>query len=149
MAAPEAPGAEGAGFSSRPESVTLRVPFHDCDPLFVVWHGRYFQYLELARCALMARHRLDVEDVRAMGFRMFVTEARCRYLRPLSYNDEVCVTARLIAVTPLLRVSYSVTNVTAGVKAARAVTALATTDARGQLFAETPHAILERFCEHG
>ena len=79
-----------------------------------------------------------------MGFRMYVTEARCRYMRPLSYNDEVRVTARFVATTPLLRVAYDVTNLTTGLKAARAVTVLATTDAKGQLFSETPDAILQR-----
>ncbi|HEY2735974.1 MAG TPA: acyl-CoA thioesterase, partial [Polyangiales bacterium] len=111
-----------------PESVELSVPFHDCDPLFVVWHGRYFEYLEVARSALFKRHRLDVEDVRAMNYRMYVTDARCRYLYPLSYNDRVRVTARFSAITPLLRISYEVVNLNAGRKSARAMTVLATTD---------------------
>ena len=137
-----------ASAAALPAAVTFKVPFHDCDPLFVVWHGRYFEYLEVARCALFARHGVDVEDVRTMGFRMYVTEVRCRYLRPLSYNDEVRVTARFTQTTPLLRIAYDVTNLTTGLKAARAVTSLATTDARGQLFTETPDAILERLRNH-
>src|SRR5262245_13659309 len=32
------------GAAAQPLQVELKVPFHDCDPLFVVWHGRYFQY---------------------------------------------------------------------------------------------------------
>lgn len=125
-------------------TVRLKVPFHDCDPLFVVWHGRYFQYLEVARTALFAQLKLDVGDVRAMGYRMYVTDARCRYMAKLTYNDEVDVTARLTALSPFLRVSYDVRNLTSGRRSARALTVLACTDAAGKLLTETPHDILAR-----
>jgi acyl-CoA thioester hydrolase len=125
-------------------SVELSVPFHDCDPLFVVWHGRYFQYLEIARSALFAKYSLDVEHVRALNYRMYVTDARCRYLFPLTYNDRVRVTARFTATSPLLRVAYEVFNLTASRKAARAVTAMATTDVHGKLLTQTPDDVLAR-----
>jgi acyl-CoA thioester hydrolase len=125
-------------------SIELSVPFHDCDPLFVVWHGRYFQYLEMARSALFAKYTLDVADVRELNYRMYVTDARCRYLYPLTYNDRVRVNARFTATSPLLRVAYEVLNLTAGRKSARAVTAMATTDVNGKLLTETPHDVLAR-----
>lgn len=127
-----------------PARIRVKVPFHDCDPLFVVWHGWYFKYLEQARSALLAHYALDVEDVRALGYRMYVTDARCRYMSPLSYNDEVEITARFSAVTPLLRVSYEVRNLTHGRRSARALTVLATTDAAGKLLTETPDDMLAR-----
>ncbi len=127
-----------------PVSVRIKVPFHDCDPLFVVWHGRYFQYLEVARSALFARHSVDVEHVRSLGYRMYITDAHCRYMHPLSYNDEARVTARFTALTPLLRIAYEVHNLTVNRKSARAVTVLATTDARGKLLPETPDDLLAR-----
>jgi acyl-CoA thioester hydrolase len=125
-------------------SIELSVPFHDCDPLFVVWHGRYFQYLEIARSALFAKYALDVDHVREMNYRMYVTDARCRYLYPLTYNDRARVTARFTATSPLLRVAYEVFNLTAGRKSARAVTVMATTDVHGKLLTETPHDVLAR-----
>ena len=127
-----------------PVSVRIKVPFHDCDPLFVVWHGRYFQYLEVARSALFARYRVDVEDVRALNYRMYVTDVHCRYMHPLSYNDEAEITARFTALTPLIRIAYDVRNLSAQRRSARAVTVLATTDASGKLFPETPHDLLAR-----
>lgn len=127
----------------KPVSVELKVPFHDCDPLFVVWHGRYFEYLEVARSALLASCELDVEHVRAMGYKMFIAEARCRYLFPLSYNDVVRISARFTATTPLIRISYQVVNVTRQRKSARAFTTLATTDFADNLL-ETPDDILAR-----
>lgn len=125
-------------------SVELKVAFHACDPLAVVWHGRYFEYLEVARTALLASRDLDVEAIRAMGHRMYVTDANCRYLFPLRYNDDFRVTASFTRTSPLIRVAYQVHNLTAGRKSARAYTALATTDAAGNLLTETPDAILSR-----
>ena len=130
--------------AAEPVHIELKVPFHDCDPLFVVWHGRYFEYLEVARSALFARHRLDVEHVRSLNYRMYVTDARCRYMFPLTYNDRVRVSARFSALRPLLRVAYDVYNLTAGRKTARAITVLATTDVMGNLLTETPADLIER-----
>lgn len=130
--------------AAEPVHVQLQVPFHDCDPLFVVWHGRYFQYLEIARSALFARHHLDVEQIRALNYRMYVTDARCRYMFPLTYNDQFRVSARFTALRPLLRIAYEVHNLSAGRKTARAVTVLATTDGMGNLFPETPANLVER-----
>lgn len=127
-----------------PVSVTLKVPFHDCDPLFVVWHGRYFQYLEVARSALFARHAVDVDDVRGLGYRMYITDVHCRYMHPLTYNDEFCVTARFTALRPLLRIAYEVRNLTVNRKSARAVTVLAATDAASKLLPETPDDLVLR-----
>lgn len=125
-------------------SVIAKVPFHDCDPLFVVWHGRYFEYFELARTELLAKLALDVPEIRALGFRMYVTDARCRFMFPLSYGDEVEITAKITEARPLIRVAYEIKNRTHGRKSARGFTVLATTDASGQLLPETPDVIFEK-----
>jgi acyl-CoA thioester hydrolase len=128
-------------------TVELTVPFHDCDPLFVVWHGRYFQYLEKARTALLKGYDLDIPDIRQMGYRMFVTDVRCRYTFPLSYGEVVEVTAWFSQTTPLIRVAYDVYNVTKQRRAARAYTVLATTDANGKLLERTPDDVIARLPE--
>lgn len=125
-------------------SVETTVPFNHCDPLFVVWHGRYFEYLELARTALMQSRDLDVPQVRSMGYRMYMTDVRCRYMYPLTYGDRVQIKAWFTAVSPLIRVSYHVMNSTHSRKSARAYTEIATTDANGELLVETPAPVLDR-----
>src|SRR4030095_13746916 len=89
-------------------SVDIAVAFHQCDPLGVVWHGRYFEYFEAARCALLASVGLDVPQIFELGFRMYVTEARCRYMVALAYGDTARVTAWFGPHTPLLRVAYDI-----------------------------------------
>ena len=126
------------------KTTRFEVPFHHCDPLNVVWHGRYLEYFEVARQALFRKLELDVPKIRELGFRMYVTDARCRYMFPLHYADSFEVTARVTETRPFIRIAYDVRNLTHGRKSARATTTLATTDALGNLIPETPDAILAR-----
>ncbi len=41
-------------------AVRLRVPFHDLDPLHVVWHGNYLKYFDIARFALFEEAGIDL-----------------------------------------------------------------------------------------
>ena len=130
--------------ASRVVQIRTSIPFHDCDPLGVVWHGRYLEYFELARTELFKAHEIDVPQIRDLGFRMYVADVGCRYMFPLSYADEIEVTARATAWEPMLRIVYSIRNLTRSRRSARGFTALATTDVAGRLLLETPHAIVER-----
>jgi acyl-CoA thioester hydrolase len=127
--------------------VDLGIEFYDCDPLFVVWHGRYFKYLEQARQELLRQVDLDIPQIAALGYRMYVTDARCRYMFPLSYGDQVRITAKISKVSPLILVTYDVFNVTHDRRSARASTALATTDSDGNLLTTTPDAIASRLTD--
>lgn len=131
--------------ADRPSAaIDARVPFHDCDPLFVMWHGRYFEYMARARAELMRGLDLDVPRIRALGYRMYVTDARCRYMFPLHYGDEIRITARLIEARPLIKITYDIRNLTHDRRAARAMTTLAMLDGEGELLVPTPDDMLAR-----
>lgn len=131
----------------RSETVELTVPFHDCDPLGIVWHGNYMKYFELARTALFTRVGLDVQQIRDLGLKMYVADVRCRYTFPLAYGESVSVTARTSAVEPLLKIVYSVRNLTRDRRSARGNTVLAITDHTGELLREAPAEIVDRLVE--
>lgn len=139
--------ARTTGSSTATASVEFRVPFHDCDPLQIVWHGNYLRYFELARTKLFQQLQLDVPDIRDLGYTMFVTETHCRYLYPLRYNDKVMVRARFSRVGAILRVSYGTFNVTKNRKSARAYTELAFTDRDGEFVSELPEVMYERILD--
>lgn len=124
--------------------VRLHIPFHDCDPMQIVWHGNYLKYFELARTELFQRLDLDVPQIRALGVTMFVSETHCRYLFPLRYNDEVEVRARITRIDAIVRVSYAVMNLTHQRKSARAYTELAFCNPDGDLLHTLPEVIRER-----
>ncbi len=131
----------------RPEhAVTFqaKVAFQQCDPLGVVWHGRYFEWMEAARGELFASRGLDIPELVALGHRMYVVEARCRYMVPLTYGDTVLVTAWFTAVEPLIRVAYDLVDPVRGRWCARAHTLLAIADQRGALVPRTPKELLDR-----
>lgn len=127
--------------------VELEVPFHDVDPLGVVWHGHYYKYLELARTVLLSSRRLDGQELLETGYRFYIVDARCRYIHPLRYRDKVVVTAWLKEWEHRLVVVYEVHNRTTGRRSARAQTTLATVDHEGSLLLDTPRALLDRLLE--
>ncbi len=125
-------------------NVELEVPFHDTDPLGVVWHGHYYKYMELARTALLRSLDLEVHQIRDLGYRLYVIESKCRYSSPLHYADEVRVSAWLRDVEHRIKVAYEVHNLTTGRRAARGHTVLVSTDTDGNMLLETPDALLQR-----
>jgi acyl-CoA thioester hydrolase len=125
-------------------SIELEVPFHDVDPMGVVWHGHYYKYLELARTELLRARGLDVGDLIGPRYRFFVIDSRCRHSYPLRYGERVQVTAWVRDVRHRVLIAYEVTNLSRGRRSARAHTALATIDADHQLLLETPDEIQRR-----
>jgi acyl-CoA thioester hydrolase len=125
-------------------SVELEIPFHDVDVLEVAWHGHYPKYLELARTALIRSRRLDNDEMRALGFRLYVSEYFLRHVAPLRYGDRVRVHAWLVEVENRIRIAYQVQNLTLKKLAAQGWTVLVSTNAAGELCLETPAPVLER-----
>jgi acyl-CoA thioester hydrolase len=125
-------------------SVELEIPFSHVDLLGIAWHGRYAEYLDLARTALLRTRRLDAEDLRGLGFLLMVSESFVHHASPLRYGDRVRVSAWFGGVENRLHVAYQVSNLTAGVLAAEAWTDLVTATADGRLCLETPPPLLAR-----
>ncbi len=121
-----------------------RVPFHDCDPLGICWHGHYYKYLELARTEHLRRFRLDVPDFVELGHRLLVIESRCRYAFPLRYDEAYAVSAWFIDTEQRLHIGYEVRNLAHGRRAAKAWTTLVCTDRRGEMLFQTPLEVQRR-----
>jgi acyl-CoA thioester hydrolase len=128
-------------------SVELEVPFHDCDPLGVVWHGHYLKYLEIARTKMLSPIGLDGEELLATGHRFYVIESRCRHTFPLFYRDRLRVDAWIREYENRLFASFEVHNLTRERRSARAHTIMAVTDAEGNLLLEMPRVLVSRILE--
>lgn len=76
-------------------AVDVQIPFFDLDPAGVAWHGRYFQYFELARCALFEGFDYSYPEMESSGYLWPVGDTEVRYVRPLLLNQQVRVTACL------------------------------------------------------
>ena len=70
----------------------------------------------MARTALFCSIDLDVPVIRALGHRMYVVDARCRYMSPLVYGDTATIIAWFTAVAPLIRVAYDISKTQAAMR---------------------------------
>lgn len=69
--------------------INLSVPFHDLDPMMIVWHGNYFKYFDKARFALFDAAGIDL--YRYMVDRQIVfpiTRTSTKHIQPLRANNK-------------------------------------------------------------
>lgn len=70
--------------------ITLTIPFHDLDPLNVVWHGNYYKYFDIARFALFRTCGVDLDRyAKDAGFLFPVSRSSAKYIAPLRHNDVI------------------------------------------------------------
>jgi acyl-CoA thioester hydrolase len=125
--------------------VEITVPFHDLDPMDVVWHGRYVEYLEQARCALLATIDYDYPAMRASGYAWPVIELQLRYARPARYGQRLRVRAELVEWEHRLRIRFVVRDAASGQRLARGHTVQVAVDAgNGEMCWRSPAVLFER-----
>ncbi len=73
----------------------IKIPFHDVDIMNIAWHGHSMKYFEIARTALMQKIDLDWPVLKENGVAMPVVGMEAQYRRPVHYNDEIWVEARI------------------------------------------------------
>lgn len=125
--------------------ISLEPAFHDCDPMNVVWHGHYFKYLEIARCALLRRFDYDYPQMQASGWLWPVVDARIKYVRPLHYGQALRVRARVVEWENRLRIDYEILDGSSGERLTRAHTIQVAVDATtGELQYVCPPVLWQR-----
>ena len=77
-------------------TVSVTVPYQDADPAGVAWHGNYFRYFDLARCALLEIFDYGYERMAESGYVWPVVDTRVRYIRPIYYHQKIAIRATLL-----------------------------------------------------
>jgi len=73
------------------------VPFHDLDPLQVVWHGNYLKYFDMTRADLFLKFGVDLYRVYEDAKYIFpITKTYTKHIFPLRFRDEFICEAKLI-----------------------------------------------------
>ena len=125
--------------------VRLAPAFHDCDAMQVVWHGHYFKYLEIARCALLQRFDYDYPQMQASGYLWPIVDTRVKYIRPLLYAQPVIVAARISEWENRLKMEYEIRDAASGDVLTRAHTIQVAVDAAsGEMRYVCPPVLWER-----
>jgi acyl-CoA thioester hydrolase len=125
--------------------VRLSPAFHDCDAMQVVWHGHYFKYLEIARCALLQRFDYDYPQMQASGYVWPIVDTRVKYIRPLLYAQPLVVKARISEWENRLKMDYEIRDAASGDVLTRAHTIQVAVDAAsGEMRYQCPAVFWER-----
>ena len=104
--------------------VQIRVRYAECDSMGVLYHGRYWEYLELARTELLRINGVRYRDLEADGIFLVVYKCSCHYKAPIRYDDLVTVRARLDRLTRT-RIEHAYEIIHKGQVCCRASTTLA------------------------
>lgn len=102
--------------------VEIVVPFQDCDPMGVAWHGNYFRYLEAARSALLNKLEYNYDQMTASGYAWPVVDTRVKFVRPTRYGDRLRVRATLVEYENRLKIDYEIRDSATGQRVTRAHT---------------------------
>lgn len=94
--------------------LTLAPAFHDFDPMDVVWHGNYLKYLELARCALLAKYGYDYPQMRDSGYAWPVVDVRLKYIKPITYGQTIMIRAEIVEWENRLKINYLIRDIKTG-----------------------------------
>ena len=75
--------------SNKSCEVNFAVPFHDLDPLQMVWHGNYLKYFDIARSELFHHLGIDLFSyLRRTNCFFPITKTTTKHIRSLRYRDE-------------------------------------------------------------
>lgn len=126
-------------------SAEIVVPFHDLDPVEIVWHGNYVKYLEVARDQLMNRIGYSHDAMRASGFVWPVVELKLRYLQAARLRQKLRVRASILEYEHRLKIVYEISDAASGRRLTRAHTVqVAVRLDTGEMLFQTPLVLREK-----
>lgn len=123
----------------------VEVPFHDLDPMGVVWHGYYVKYLELARCKLLDKIQYNYPEMVQSGYSWPVIDLRLRYPQPARFQQVLKIRARLIEWENRLKIEYLIVDAKTGKRISRGYTVQVAVDmSSGEMCLESPACLLDK-----
>ncbi|QTA81363.1 Thioesterase family protein [Desulfonema limicola] len=77
--------------------VQLKVPFHDLDPVQIVWHGNYFKYFDIARFGLFNQAGIDLYKFYEQTKYLFpISKTSTKHIASLRYGEEFISRATIV-----------------------------------------------------
>ena len=126
-------------------AVDIEIPFHDCDPMNVVWHGNYPRYFEVARCQLLRLFNYDYLDMQASGYMWPIVDMRLKYVGSAKFTQMITVTAALVEYENRIKINYLITDKKTGAKLTKGYTIQAAVSMdSNELQFESPAILIEK-----
>ncbi|RPI22141.1 MAG: acyl-CoA thioesterase [Acidobacteria bacterium] len=116
------------------EECKIRVRYADTDQMGVVYYANYLVYFEVGRTEFCRHRGISYAQIeRDTGSYLIVAEARCRYRRPLRYDQEVIVRTFLQEMRRrTLTFAYQLIEASSGTICAEGETVHVVTDQQGR-----------------
>lgn len=108
--------------------ISLSPAFHDLDPMNIVWHGHYAKYLEIARCALLAKFNYDYPQMRESGYAWPIIDMQLKYIKPAHFGQQLLIRAEITEWENRLKIKYLIKDALTGHKINQAHTIQAAVD---------------------
>jgi len=126
-------------------TINIEVPFHDCDPMHIVWHGNYPRYFEVARCQLLRLFNYDYLDMVDSGFSWPIIDMRVKYVGSAKFAQHITVKADLVEYEHRLKINYLITDRDSGAKLTKGFTIQAAIDMeKNELQLESPPILFKK-----
>lgn len=125
--------------------IELQIQFFDLDPMEVVWHGRYVQYLEHARCALFEQINYNYPQMKASGYAWPVIDLHLRYAAPAVFMQRIKVRATVVEWQNRLKIDYLISDAESGRRLTRASTVQVAVElSSGEMCFASPPILLQK-----
>ncbi|HIJ19706.1 MAG TPA: acyl-CoA thioesterase [Deltaproteobacteria bacterium] len=96
--------------------VHLTVPFHDLDPMHIVWHGNYMKYFDVARFALFDRCGIDLYEYSKDSLIIFpIIKTNTKHIMALRNKDKFIVQATVLEVKAKIVIDFQIRRSETGV----------------------------------
>lgn len=129
----------------RSHSVAIKVPFHDLDPVGIVWHGNYSKYFEIARCALLETFDYNYDRMAASGYSWPVIDLHLRYVKAAKFGEILNVRASLREWEYRLRIDYLATDAASGLRVCKGTSIQVAVDMKTQeMCLRSPDILFQR-----
>ncbi len=89
--------------------VHLTVPFHDLDPMHIVWHGNYMKYFDVARFALFDQCDIDLYEYSKDSLVIFpIIKTSTKHIVALRNKDKFIVTATVLEAKAKIIIDFQI-----------------------------------------
>lgn len=129
-------------------SVEIEIPFHDCDPMNIVWHGNYARYLEVARCELLRKFDYDYLQMRESGYAWPIVDMRIKYIDSALFTQRIRVEAYLKEYEQRLKIDYVIFDVATNKRLTKAYTVqVAVEQQSGEMQYVSPPILMQKLAK--
>lgn len=140
-----APHAAHTAHAAHAAEVLIQIPFHDLDPVGIVWHGNYVKYFEIARCALLQGFDYNYDRMLESGYSWPVIDLSARYVRGARFGQQIRVRAWLVEWEYRLRIQYLISDAASGERLCKGRTdQVAVELASGEMCLRSPDVLFAR-----